>query len=86
MKNLDLFGGESESVEHPTMRDIARYRKASDQEKKDGTICRFCIYRTVNDGYAKNYYKCSWIGVSSSEATDIRLSGTCPKFTKKKEE
>jgi len=79
--NLDLFGGETEVVLHPTMKQRAQYRKATELEILSGHICKFCKYLNRNIKGIKFYYKkCSWIGDSASVSTDIALSGTCPKF------
>jgi len=81
VKQPDLFGGETEIVTHPTMKQLAQYRKATQEEKDAGTICKFCKYFSRNYYHRKQAYcKCDWIGDSHSTSTDIALSGTCPKF------
>jgi len=80
MKNLDLFGRETEAVQNPTILQLARYRKATPEEKEAGYVCKNCRYLITVDYHDKRYFKCEWIGLSHSAATDIRLSGICPKF------
>lgn len=51
------------------------YRKAdSDKRCKN---CKNCVAMT--NGY-KTFYKCNIMGISNSEATDIRLSNVCDYF------
>jgi len=57
------------------------YRLASDKTES----CRYCIHRHHYKYHDKHYHKCDLIGVSHSEATDIRLKNTCNKFGKKDE-
>lgn len=40
---------------------------------KEGFKCANCIYFWCDSHNNKNYYKCKKIGISNSNATDIRL-------------
>lgn len=80
MKNFDLFGGETEKGRQ-TLLNKAGYRKATLEEKNAGTVCGVCAY-SIRKKWDKTYYKCELIGDSNAPTTDIRLSGTCPKFKK----
>lgn len=42
--------------------------------------CKNCIHRFINSMGTKTYYKCELLGISSSSATDIRLSNVCDLF------
>ena len=42
--------------------------------------CKWCKHLVVSQGNTKKYFKCSLMGVSSSEASDIRLYNVCNKF------
>jgi len=50
-----------------------KYRKA---EASSGKKCRFCEY-LISCCSGKVYYKCKWLGISRSTATDIRLGHVC---------
>lgn len=80
MKNFDLFGGETQAVKWPTLKGLAGYRKATELEKIAGKVCRDCKNMERHGWHTRTYTKCVLIGTSHSEATDIALSGTCPKF------
>lgn len=52
----------------------------------ENTRCKDCIHCIRVDTYNRHYYKCDLIGISSSEATDIRLKDLgCRNFKDKKE-
>lgn len=52
-----------------------KYRKAENKEKR----CKNCIHRFTR--YRQRYYyKCELLGISSCDATDIRLSDVCNNF------
>lgn len=55
------------------------YRKADNDNKR----CKNCKNRFITHSGAKVYYKCILLGMSSSPATDIRLSNVCNLFTPK---
>ena len=58
-----------------------KYRKAdSDKRCKN---CKNLISKLAICPSEKNYYKCKLLGISSSSATDIRLSNVCDLFTPK---
>ncbi len=43
--------------------------------------CRHCV-KIIHNG--KTYYKCTLLGISNSEATDIRLSYVCDRWEKRR--
>lgn len=48
--------------------------------------CRDCKYLTDFCNRGKSYYKCVLMGISASEATDIRLKDTaCTQWERKEE-
>lgn len=47
--------------------------------------CRDCKHLYIMNYHDKKYFKCQLMGISHSEATDIRLSYGCKKFEKKGE-
>jgi hypothetical protein len=51
------------------------YRKTNGDDK-----CKYCEYSRHLDHHDKYYWKCSLMGISSSEASDIRAGNICDKF------
>jgi hypothetical protein len=90
MKQLDLFGGEIEVdqlakeqnkklIKRPTIK--GTFRKFHGYNKNNK--CKDCIYHIVGRYNGKWYHKCEKIGLSNSEATDIRLKDyACDLFEK----
>lgn len=75
----DLFSEEPTPIGQPAhgwaqrrKRDMG-YRPAREGE----TTCADCVNCIRQSYHGKNYYKCDLIGISRSEATDIRLKDTC---------
>lgn len=91
MKQLDIFGNEIDVIKvneetkkqrsnRLSMKDM--FRKLHGYNKSD--YCKNCIYCVCHSGRNRNYYKCIKIGLSNSEATDIRLKEyACSLFLKK---
>lgn len=48
------------------------YRKSDNKEKRCAT-CNYSCYVQ----YSKKYYKCKKMGITRSEATDIRINNIC---------
>lgn len=92
MKQLDIFGNEIDIEEinqqikkqrfnRLSIKGIFRRMHGYDQNNN----CRDCIY-CICYRKNRNYYKCKKIGISSSEATDIRLRDcACDLFERKDE-
>lgn len=79
----DLFSEEDTPVKPPAQGHIQQRKKrlgyspdGGDPEQRCGN-CRHLIKRTY---HGRNYYKCALIGISHSEATDIRLAGRCKRW------
>lgn len=53
------------------------------EAREDEPSCADCDHLIKQTYHDKNYYKCDLIGISRSEATDIRLKDTCNKNTEK---
>jgi len=83
MTNLDLFGSETEVKkcsnisQYQKFKAINYYRKSAGVQKC-GT-CRFHISGSYHD---KIYHKCEKLGLSKSEATDIRVGHVCKLYKK----
>ena len=75
MKQIDVFGNEIEIVvEPPTIYHISlkeQFRRKNGYLK--GKQCKNCKYHHRFDYHYKYYHKCEKLGISNSEATDIRL-------------
>ena len=57
------------------------YRKADDDKRCKN--CKNLISKMAVCSSERNYYKCILLGMSSSPATDVRLSNVCNNFTPK---
>lgn len=82
MKNFNLFGGEDEILEgQKTFTQLSKYQKfkvRNHYRKADGSArCWNCEQYLKFNYHDKNYHKCRLIGVSNSEATDIRMNNVC---------
>lgn len=80
-----LFGGETDVNDIPDQsgnspyidfKNRQRYRKAK-LRLYDRKCCGTCKYIIPKDYHDKRYYKCKLMGMSYSEATDIRKSCVC---------
>jgi hypothetical protein len=78
----DLFGNElkpEKLLAHSGFKRLKQnlhYCKSNDKNK----CCKKCKNLVCQESYRKRYYKCHRIGISRSEATDIRLSYVCILF------
>ncbi len=88
---IDIFGNEipveqAYDVKHDRRETIkSRWRRmyGYDDSHKCGD-CRYSFRLTVNDN--KHFWKCNLMGVSSSEATDIRKSDpACKRWEERNE-
>ena len=72
-KQLDIYGNEIELIDIPptrkTIKDIFREKYGY----LHGKCCRNCKHHHILEYHYKNYHKCEKLGISNSEATDIRL-------------
>ena len=79
---IDLFGNDTNPVtktresKYMIHKKKNRYRKATNREKCK--TCRFLIIRE----FAKRYYKCLKMGISGSQASDIRVNNVCDLYKK----
>ncbi len=85
MKNLDIFGGETETYTPPK----GPYQKLkADMQYRLGTkeeCCRRCKYMFRKGHHDKGYTKCQWIGDSASSSSDIVQRNVCKKFELKED-
>lgn len=80
MKNLDIFGGETESKspvrgKYNIIKARIHYRLGTKEK-----CCKHCSSKMRIRYNDKTYYKCKNIGCSASEASDIRLKMVCDLF------
>lgn len=89
MKQLDIMGNEIDYFElnkpqiniHESLKE--RFRKINGYLK--GKTCKECKYHKAFKYHYKTYHKCEKMGISSSEATDIRLKDcACRLFEDRK--
>lgn len=80
MKQLDIFGNEVdiEIINAEVKKQRAGRLSIKDTFRKihgynKNNYCKNCMYLVCCSGRKRNYYKCKKIGLSNSEATDIRL-------------
>ncbi len=91
MKQLDLFGGEidvdklnkeAKKQKFNRLSIKGTFRRVHGYDNKNN--CQDCVYCICRNSGNRNYYKCEKIGLSSSEATDIRLKDyACDLFKRK---
>lgn len=84
----DLFG-ELRPVkeflnEEDRMRNESKYqefKRSNHYRRADGyNRCKFCKHHFAMHYHDKVYHKCKLLGVSNSEATDIRVRNVCDLF------
>ncbi len=83
MKVVNLFGEIVESEQNKkrgSMSPYQRFKAVNKYRKSDGPQCKTCEYHVIFRHHDKRYHKCELIGISNSEATDIRVSYVCNKF------
>jgi hypothetical protein len=75
MKQIDIFGNEIEIVDEPPK--ICHINLKEQFRRKNGYLegkqCENCKYHHRYDYHYKYYHKCEKLGITNSEATDIRL-------------
>lgn len=79
-KHPDLFGGRTPIIEPAggpagKWKKQMKYRNTDSREFRCGT-CR----HLVQGHYEKACYKCALLGDSSSQSSDVHLSGVCAKW------
>ena len=79
MKQIDIFGGETDVEQlwvdnnpHITMKEKFRYLYGY----KEGFTCQNCVYFREQTYHRRKYFKCTQLGVTQSEASDIRKKDT----------
>lgn len=84
MKNL--FGQEDDfKVVKPAQGEYQIFKRRNNYRKSTDTqMCGNCFYSVYCDYHNKNYWKCKLMGVSHSEASDIRKSYICNKHKERK--
>jgi len=81
-KSLNLFGDmqEIDPSNEPKSK-YQRFKSMNHYRESDGLErCTYCDNCIKMEYHNKNYYKCELMGVSHSEASDIRLKMVCDKF------
>lgn len=86
MKQLDIIGNEVDYFE------LNKPKETSRQTIKDkfrqingylqGKTCKECIYHKAFSYHYKTFHKCEKMGITQSEATDIRLKDCACKLFK----
>ena len=72
MKNMDLFGGETDIDPSLPAKKKIGYREATDERR-----CKTCDYLMKKQWSVKVYYKCAWLGNTNGTGTDIQLKRVC---------
>lgn len=88
MKQLDIFGKEIDVAELQEKEKKcikssikSRFRQFHGYDKANR--CKNCIHHKCIHDYGKRFHKCTKIGITNSEATDIRLKDfACNLFKK----
>ena len=83
-KSLNLFGDmqEMEPPNEPKSK-YQRFKSMNHYQVSDNVeSCKSCAHCLKMEYHNKNYYKCELMGVSHSEASDIRLKMVCDKWSK----
>ncbi|WP_279159603.1 hypothetical protein [Thomasclavelia cocleata] len=92
MKQLDIFGNE---IDIKTINAEVKKQRSGRLSIKDtfrklhgynkGNYCKNCHFCICNTYRNRKYYKCYNLGLSNSEATDIRLKDYACDLFKRKE-
>ena len=77
----DMFGVEIVTVKkygskYLEFKGVNNYRKSDNKEVR----CKTCEYYMTGDYHTKTLHKCELLGVSHSEATDLRVNNVCDKW------
>jgi len=79
---ITFWGTEVKNEEYIKPRGYCQLFKATNNYRKSQLKthnCGTCEHIVRAEGNTKNYWKCKLLGISSSEATDIRKSYICNK-------
>lgn len=83
MAEINLFGEMQQELK-PANKFVSEYQKwkarNNYRDAVDKKSCKSCEHRLRVHYHDKIYHKCNLMGVSSSEATDIRLKKVCDLF------
>ena len=84
MKQLDIMGNEVDYFElnKPIIRESIKTRFRRINGYLQGKICKECKHLKAFKQHYKTYHKCEKIGITNSEATDIRLKDCACKLFK----
>lgn len=87
MRQIDIFGNEVslKDLNQTEPRSIKRVFRKIYGFDHDHT-CKDCKHLVCNRYNYKNYYKCDLMGITDSEATDIRLKDVACGMWEMKEE
>lgn len=81
--NKDLFGNEID-IEKEAKPFLGHYQKWKRDNKYGASLdekrCGNCVNARRVKSNVKTYYKCVLMGISNSEASDIRLKNVCDNF------
>ena len=83
MKTVNLFGETVDVISKPRgyQSSYQRFRSLNQYRKSDSNQqCKNCKYHHACGYHNKIYHKCELLGISNSEATDIRVSFVCNKW------
>ena len=82
-KSINLFGELQEMDVSAPKSVYQRFKSMNHYRESTGhSRCKNCLYLLKMEYHGKNYYKCELMGVSNSEATDIKLKMVCNKWLK----
>ena len=74
MKQIDIFGNEVDPVDLlPPPKKTIKEKFREQNGYLCGKICKDCKFHHRFDYHYKHFHKCEKLGISNSEATDIRL-------------
>ena len=84
MKTVNLFGEVVDIVPDKPKSIYQQFKRANNYRLYTikSISCKTCKHLSGFDYHNKRYYKCELIGISHSEATDIRLKNVCNKWAK----
>ncbi len=89
MKTVNLFGETVEVIPkiNRSQSSYQRFKILNHYGKVIGGFkrCKTCDHHRVFEYHDKYYHKCELLGISNSEATDIRVSYVCDKWKEVKE-
>ena len=83
MKVINLFGeivDLQDNKRSGSESSYQRFKRMNHYRKSDSPQCKTCIHHVVFKYHDKYYHKCELLGISNSEATDIRVGYVCNKW------